>query len=119
LGNEQGIQVTFTCRTTVIDVPTTRAAVVSGCRLQRNESGTFILTVTGLDFQRGLTVTVGGVTPRKVRFRDASSEAGFFTRLELKGRVCRGLPGAIVVVNPGGARPSTPFQCNFSCPAQQ
>lgn len=117
LGNEQGIQVTFTCRATtpggggtVPDI-----AVVTGCRVERSDSGTFTIDVFGTNFKAGATVSVGGRTPKKVKFRDVATPGGnAFTRLVLKGRVCGGLPGIITVTNPG-APPSVAFNCAFTC----
>lgn len=118
LGNEQGIQVTFTCRAatppggggTVPDI-----AVVTGCRVERSDSGTFTIDVLGRNFKAGATATVGGRTPKKIKFRDVATPGGNdFTRLVLKGRVCGGLPGIITVTNPG-ASPSVAFNCAFTC----
>ena len=130
LGNEQGIQVTFTCNSTngggngggpcvpgdtrpecqSIDI-----AVVTNCDLNRSDNGVFTLTITGSNIKQGATVTVGGVAPKKVKFKELQSGTNTFNKLVLKGRVCSSLPGAVVVTNPG-ARASLPFQCNESCP---
>ncbi len=130
IGNEQGIQVTFTCNSTgggggnggpcvpgdtrpecpVIDI-----AVVTNCDLNRQDNGAFTLTITGSNIKQGATVTVGGVAPKKVKFKELQSGTNTFNKLVLKGRVCSSLPGAVVITNPG-ARASLPFQCNRSCP---
>src|SRR6185295_19517495 len=91
-GNEQGVQVTFTCSTTgggcLPDVaapgcpcppgvtPGTNGctpldiAVVNGCDLSRNStSGAFSLDVVGRNIKPGALVTVGGVTPKKIKFK--------------------------------------------------
>ncbi|HEX5732606.1 MAG TPA: hypothetical protein VF131_07200, partial [Blastocatellia bacterium] len=137
LGNEQGIQVTFTCNATTPQpcVPGTPGcpscvpgdprpecntsvdiAVVNGCRLNRSASGVITLDVTGRNFRANATVTVNGVSPKKVKAKDSQTGTNTFNRLTLKGRLCRNVPGIIVVTNPGG-RSSQPFQCNERCPA--
>ena len=128
LGNEQGIQVTFTCNassgTCVPGTPGcntggTDIAVVNGCDLGRTASGTFTLDVVGRNMKPGLTVTVGGVTPKKIKFREPDTGfPGAFIRITLKKGICPGLPGNIVVTNPGTPSiPSQPFRCNKVCPA--
>jgi hypothetical protein len=130
LGNEQGITVTFTCNANPIIPPIdcdrnpnqpgcppiAPLAVVNGCRLDRDPSGTFTLDVIGANIKRGATATIGTFAPRKIKFRDP--EAGnpdAFTRVTLKGKVCRGIPGNVVITNPNSAG-STPFFCNERCP---
>jgi hypothetical protein len=78
-----------------------------------------VLELTGRNIKEGATVTVGGATPRKVKYQEFDAQTGSFTRLRLKGRFCSGLPGAVIVMNPGsGGGPSDPFQCNERCAAQ-
>jgi hypothetical protein len=115
IGNEQGVQVTFTCAAEQ-QQPPPDVAVVTSCDLNRRAGGAFQLTVRGTNFRQGLTVTVGGETPRKVVFRDAEPGGNSFSRIILRGqsRICRGLPGVIVVTNPGQPA-SQPFQCSQSC----
>ena len=118
LGNEQGVQVTFTCNAVVlppVDAP--EGPIVNGCKLNRDPSGRFTLDVTGHGFKQGASVTVGGVAPKKIKFVDL--EEGSTTRykkITLIKRFCRGLPGNIVVTNPSDAFASTPLFCNESCP---
>jgi hypothetical protein len=96
---------------------------VNGCDLGRNAAGAFTLDVVGRNMKRGALVTVGGVTPKKIKFREPDSGfPGGFIRITLKGRICSGLPGNIVVTNPppvpgSPAVPSQPFRCNEICPA--
>jgi hypothetical protein len=120
LGNEQGIQVTFTCNATNVPPPPPGpgpdVAVLTNCNLKRSAAGVFTLDVTGTNFRNGLTVTINGVSPKKVRLRDLQTGSNTFNRLTLKGRLCQNLPGSIVVTNPG-ARASAPFACAQSCPA--
>jgi hypothetical protein len=129
LGNEQGITVTFTCNaatTTPLDCernpnqagcpPVSPLAVVNGCKLNRDPSGTFTLDVLGANIKRQATATISGLSPRKIKFRDLETgKTDSFTRITLKGKVCRGIPGNIVVTNPNSAG-STPFFCNERCP---
>ncbi|MFP5262494.1 MAG: hypothetical protein ACLGJB_11370, partial [Blastocatellia bacterium] len=120
LGNEQGVTVTFTCN--AANTPPTGGggldlARVTGCKLDRDPSGTFSLDITGTNFKTNATVTVGGVTPKKIKFKDIDTGSNAFTRITVKKRICDGLPGAIVVTNPGtNGGPSQPFQCGERCP---
>jgi hypothetical protein len=121
LGNEQGIQVTFTCNATTTPPPPPGpgpdVAVLTGCRLQRSDAGVFTLRITGTNFKQGATVTIGGISPKKVKPKDLQAGSQTFNTLIAKGRLCNGaLPGAIIVTNPG-ARASAPFQCNDRCPS--
>ncbi|MEK6302777.1 MAG: hypothetical protein AABO41_18865, partial [Acidobacteriota bacterium] len=145
-GNEQGIQVTFTCSTSTgggcpSDVaapgcpcpvgvaPGTNGctpldiAVVNGCDLKRDSTtGAFSLDVVGRNIKRGAIVTIGSVTPKKIKFREADSGfPGAFIRITLKKGICGALPGNIVVTNPSPgpgvpAVPSQAFRCNDFCP---
>jgi hypothetical protein len=132
LGNEQGIQVTFTCNSTppppVVcpdpnnpDCPPnpTETAVVNGCDLRREASGTFLLDIFGRNIKSGATVTIKGVSPKTIKFKDAEAgNPGAFTRITVKKRICQNLPGDIVIRNPGAnVAPSTAFFCQESCPA--
>jgi hypothetical protein len=145
LGNEQGFQVTFTCSIegppcpagvplpgcpcpagvadgtngcvgTPIDV-----ALVNGCRLDRNPAGAFVLDVFGKNLKPTAQILVGSVTPKRIKAREPDpSFPGGFVRLTLKGRICDGLPGSIVVTNPpavpgGPTVPSQPFACTERC----
>jgi IPT/TIG domain len=117
-GNEQGIQVSFHCNTAGQPGPNPPPdiAVVNGCVLGRTAAGGFILTVTGSNFKDGASVLVGGQKPKKVKFQNLDSSSNSFGKLKLKGHFCNGLPGNIVVTNPGGtAGPSIPFLCSASC----
>jgi hypothetical protein len=122
LGNEQGNAVTFTCNPTgtpgnggqtPLDL-----AVITNCRLSRSSSGTFRLDITGRNIKRDATVTIGGVAPRKVKFRELEPGSNnSFSSIRAQGRVCRGLPGNIIVTNPGtNGGPSQPFNCTERCP---
>jgi len=117
VGNQQGIQVTFTCNTSnVLPVDTSGVATVTGCQLNRTASGVFQLSVTGSNIRPRATVTVNGVSPKKVKFKDKQPGTGTFNRLILKGRFCAGLSGAIVITNPGvNGGPSKPFFCGQKC----
>jgi hypothetical protein len=124
LGNQQGIVVTFTCSTSTTpeEPPVPQdVAVLTSCALFRDSStGAFTLEVTGTNIKQGATVTVGGVIPKKIRFRDpVEGSAGTFRRLSLKKKVCQGLSngGSVIVTNPGPAgRPSQALICLERCP---
>jgi hypothetical protein len=124
LGNQQGIVVTFTCSTTTVpEVPIPPPVVtVTSCALERDSTtGAFSLNIFGTNFKAGLTVTVGGRTPKKIRLRDeVAGSPGTFRRINVKkGGLCAGLGngGAIQVTVPGSA-PSVTFICSERCPAQ-
>jgi hypothetical protein len=113
LGNEQGVQVTFTCPFNQPppsgDVPPPPA--ITGCRVARSDAGAFSLELTG-QFNEGISATINGVSPKKTKLK-AQLTPGVFGKLILKGRVCGNLPGVIVVTDPG--RPSYAFQCAATC----
>ena len=119
LGNEQGIQVTFTCSssTTPGPQPTPDIAVVTGCKLDRAESGAFFLDVTGTNIKQGAAITVGGVVPKKIKVLEVAPGTTNPTKLRLKKKICGGLPGNVIITNPGGTA-SQPFNCTERCPAQ-
>jgi hypothetical protein len=118
-GNEAGIQVTFACRGAgpIIGDPTPLIPTVTSCHLGRQDTGQFFLDVTGTNIQPNPLVTVGGITPKKIKV--ISVEPGTLnpTALRLVKKVCNGLPGSIVITNttPGGG-PSQPFLCAERCP---
>ncbi|MEN3335901.1 MAG: hypothetical protein V7641_5266, partial [Blastocatellia bacterium] len=129
-GNEQGVIVTFTCNATppVVCPPGTPGCpplpqdvpVVNGCRLDRQANGSFTLEVFGANIKAGATATVGGVTPKKIKFIEfESGSTTTFRTIRLVKKVCGGLPGDIKVTNPGTNGPvtSAAFFCNERCPA--
>ncbi|MGH9828424.1 MAG: hypothetical protein ACREDR_34800, partial [Blastocatellia bacterium] len=113
-GNQQGVVVTFTCAKPAGPPPGSNVAVVTGCKVGHNPAGAFILTVTGSNFQNGAVPTVGGISAKKVTFGGLDPGSNSFTTLTLKGRICKGLPGQIIVTNPG-APASLAFACTDSC----
>jgi hypothetical protein len=129
LGNQQGVQVTFTCDTAqqctpgtpgcgiIIDPP--GPAVVIACQIDRTEAGAFVLTIGGVRIKAGASVTIGGVAPKSLKFKSPEpNDPSFFTRVIAKGRICGSLPAAIVITNPG-ATSSNAFNCTQRCPASQ
>jgi hypothetical protein len=121
LGNEQGFQVTFTCAssTTPTPQPTPDIAVVTSCRLDRQETGQFFLDVTGTNIKEGATATVGGVSPKKIKVVEVAPGTTNPTKLRLVKKICGGLPGNVIITNPGpNGAPSQPFNCTERCPAQ-
>jgi hypothetical protein len=118
LGNEQCIQVTFTCNAAA---PPNQGgggqdiAVVSRCALERNDDGSFALQIFGSNFKTGAAVTIGGRTPRKApKFKDVEAGTGAFTRITIK-KPCSLIPGVILVTNPGQPA-SAPVTCSATCP---
>jgi hypothetical protein len=118
LGNEQGIAVTFTCRARPASgenpTPTDSIAIMSGCKLERDPSGAFSLNVTGTNFREGSTITIGGVTPKKLKFKDKNPGSSTFSRIVAKGRLCNALPGPVVYTDISGFR-AVPFICAERC----
>jgi hypothetical protein len=88
-------------------------AILDRCSVNRSSSGSYSLTIMGRNIKEGAAATVGGSVPKKIKFKDEVSP-GVFTRLVVKKKFCQGLPGAIVITNPG-AQPSAPLQCSSSC----
>jgi len=111
IGNEQGIQVTVKCAaatTTTANLP-----VVQGCDVTRNDAGAMILTVSGLNFSDGATLTVSGITPKKLKLSGLQT-GGTFSTITAKGKFCNGLPGDLVVTNSNGDK-SAAFTCTKTC----
>jgi hypothetical protein len=121
LGNQQGVQVTFTCNSsTTPDTPTTPidVATITACRLERDAaSGAFRLIISGRNFKQGGSITFNGQPPPKAaKFRDLDPATNAFTTLIIK-KACRVTPGTIIFTNPGpNGRPSSPFACSERCP---
>jgi hypothetical protein len=123
-GNEQGFQPSFACNATA-PIPCTPGtpgcntsqdiATVTGCHLDRSDTGQFFLDVTGTNIKSGATVTVGGVTPKKIKTVIDGGTTGP-TTLRLVKKVCNGLPGDIIITNPG-APASQPKACSERCPS--
>ncbi|MFL6277263.1 MAG: hypothetical protein ACJ74G_18925, partial [Blastocatellia bacterium] len=127
LGNEQGIQVTFTCNSNIPVVcppgtpgcpPLPDIPLVNGCDLGRQTTGAFFLDVFGSNIKQGATVTIGGVAPKKVKFIELEpGSTTSFRTIRLIKKICGQLPGNIVVTNPGtSGGSSSAFFCNKSCP---
>jgi hypothetical protein len=118
IGNELGIIVTFTCAAPPAgdpgETPTDSLALVNSCSLARDSSGVYSLTIVGRNFRDGGTLTIGGVRPKKVKFKDAELGSNAFSRIVAKKKVCNGLPGAIIYTNADGST-SIPFFCAVQC----
>jgi len=133
LGNELGFldTITFTCNSNAgpctpgtpgCPTPPLDIAVVTSCKLDRQDTGQFVLDITGTNIKDGATATVGGVTPKKIKVVINGGTTGP-TTLRLVKKVCSGLQpagsGNVIVTNPGptgGA--SQPFLCTERCPVQ-
>jgi hypothetical protein len=123
LGNQQGVQITFTCNAAGGGTPgtggTPEIATVTSCKLDRQDTGQFFLDVTGTGIKEGATATVGGVTPKKIKVVEVQPGTTNPTKLRLVKKVCNGLPGAVIITNPGpNGGPSQPFNCTERCPTQ-
>jgi len=116
LGNEQGVKVTFRCKGTGVPGSGDAAsiAVLSGCRVDRDDDGLFTLSIFGNGIRDGATVTVAGVTPKKVKLRDPDASGNVFSRITVRKKFCESLPGAIVITNPDGTS-SAPVFCPERC----
>jgi len=90
---------------------------VTSCKLDRAEGGAFFLDVTGTNIKQGAAITVGGVTPKKIKVLEVAPGTTNPTKLRLKKKVCEGLPGNVIITNPGSVA-SQPFNCTERCPAQ-
>ncbi len=92
-------------------------AQVTACAIERSMSGAFSLVIRGRNIRRGATVEVGGMTARKVKFRQPEQTGNSFAKVIAKGNVCNGLPGTIIIRNPGETC-FRAFQCNATCSNQ-
>ncbi|HXG64381.1 MAG TPA: hypothetical protein VNO70_04695 [Blastocatellia bacterium] len=139
LGNEFGVQVTFTCDAGAGQQPcppnstpeqcpcqpgdqrpacqAPNIAVLNSCDLGRNARGNFRLIINGSNIRNNATVTISGQAPNRVVFKQQQSN-GTFNRIIARGGICGLIPGPVVVTNPGAA-PSAALQCNEDCPTQQ
>ena len=117
LGNEQGILVTFDCQSrpaTPAPSPPAEASPVLSCSIERSSSGSTSLVLTTDRVRGDAIITVGGIKAKKVKFLDPAAEPNTFGRVVLKGKICKGLPGMVVINNPDG-HSLPPFQCGASC----
>ncbi len=119
LGNEQGIQVTFTCNASNTTTPPggtpPGVAVITSCQFGRDADGSKFVNIFGTGIKQGATVSIAGKTPKKLQFKDLEAgSSGTFTRIKVKKQVCKMIPGMILVTNPGVAA-SAPFQCAATC----
>jgi hypothetical protein len=91
-------------------------ARITNCQVKRSSSGAGFIVVTGENIRAGATATVGGVVPRKVKFKkEVAPGEGVYTQMILKGGICDALPGTVLITNPGfGA--SDPYSCQQTCP---
>ncbi|MEW6207311.1 MAG: hypothetical protein AB1631_03025, partial [Acidobacteriota bacterium] len=111
-GNEQGVQVTFTCSSST--TPGSDAAVINNVTLSRTASGIWEMNVTGSNFKQSMQFTINGSRVKKVKLRDLVTGSNTFTRAKLRGGFCGNLPGDLIGINPG-ARASQPFRVNGTC----
>jgi hypothetical protein len=120
LGNEQGVEVSFRCKGTGSTPDpgggstAPSAAVISSCQVDREDDGSFTLSVFARGIREGSTVTVGGVTPKKVKLRDFDPVDHNFTRITVRKKFCESLPGPVVITDPIGIS-SAPALCNARC----
>jgi hypothetical protein len=109
-GNEDGIQVTFRCQAATPppgDAPIVVSAFMDGDALD----------VTVENAKAGVTFSVGGFTPRKIKAKGQTTVGSAIrSRFILRKGFCDGLPGALVVTNPGPNGASAPFPINSRCP---
>jgi hypothetical protein len=119
LGNQQGVQAFFRCRTGTPGGGGGAAdlAIVEGCSINRSGSGKRSVEVTGRNFKDGATLKIGDQSPKKLKFRGEVTTGSnvSFTRIIGTGKIkCNMFPGDIVVQNIGAAA-SAPFRCSAAC----
>ena len=90
---------------------------ITSCQLRRSSSGQFRLRLFANSnvLVEGITLTIGGVSPKRLKLKNWLPGTDFFLDVVSKGRVCKGLPGAIVITFPSG-RMGLPFFCAQMCP---
>ena len=100
LGNEQGVQVTFTCNSS-----TSGQAAPAVLTSYEFDAASGTITVHGTNIREDASVTVGGVTPNKIKRKGLETGSNTFNTLVLRKGICGALNGnaQIVVVNPGAA----------------
>ncbi|PYP87577.1 MAG: hypothetical protein DMF61_09475 [Blastocatellia bacterium AA13] len=112
IGNEQGIQVTFSCRS---NTPAAQdVAVIQSCSLDRTDAGSVVLNIAGLNIKPDAVVTINGLTVKKVKFKQLDASTSTYRALQVKGGLCGMLPGLVVVTNPGMPG-SAPFSLAVTC----
>jgi len=118
LGNEQGVQVTVTCRAAASGGGTGgdpgSVALNERCELERDAAGAFSLVISGGKYPADSTLTIGGITPKKVKVQDLDAATGMYQKLLARKKFCNGLPGNVVITSPTSGR-VTAFFCNQSC----
>lgn len=90
--------------------------IITTCELERSPSGSVSLIIRGR-IKRDAKIVVGGVIPKSVKFKQPDQTGAFFAKVIVKGRVCSGLPGAIMIGNPGEPCFKV-IQCNATCSNQ-
>ena len=118
LGNEQGVQVTVTCKAATSGGgsggDSGSLPLADRCELQRDAAGAFSLVIAGGKYSANSTITIGGIAPKKVKFQELDSASGTYQKITARKNVCNGLPGNVVIANPAGGA-VTVFFCNQSC----
>ncbi len=112
LGNEQGIQVTFQCRSA--GAPALDVAAIESCSLDRTASGSYVLNITGSNIKLDAAIKINGVAVKKVKFKQIDLGTSTYRTVQVKGGLCGLLPGLVVITNPG-ASPSEPYSLAASC----
>jgi len=118
LGNQQGVQVTFRCRTgTGTGGGTANAPLIESARWDRASSGKLSLTVNGSNILEGVKMTVNGGEPKKVKLKLAVTTGSntSFQRAVGSGKLQCQASSTIQLENPGGFK-SVPFVLNATCP---
>lgn len=118
LGNEQGVQVTVTCKAATSGGgsggDSGSVATSDRCELERDATGAFSLMITGNKYPANSTIAIGGVTPKKVKLQSLDSATGMYQKIVAKKNICNQLPGNVVITGPSGGT-VTAFFCNQSC----
>jgi hypothetical protein len=118
LGNQQGIQVTFRCRTgTGTGTGTANLPTIESAHWDRSAAGKLTLTVNGTNISGDAEATVNGTAPKKKKFKLAvtSGSNTSYGRMILSGKLTCSSTSTIIITNPGDNK-SAPFQLTQTCP---
>ena len=86
---------------------------ISECGLSRDSSGNFSLTIIGGPFYPGTVVLMNNEAVKRVAVKKQQAN-GWFSKIVATGRICRNLPGNIIVATPNNFI-SQPFGCTRRC----
>jgi len=111
LGGQQGIQVTFKCRTASNPggSGSPHLATITSAAFENG-----LLVVSGNGFEDGLTASIGSSTAKKVKYKGLVTGSNTFSKLILKGLCGAGTSGSQLVITQNGVS-SSPFRISQGC----